>query len=235
MLRAARGRDKNSPLQGWIRARGCQEPLQDQYHPGCAARGCSGGDQRGTPASTALSSLHPSPTRPLPTRGSSLLSPSSRFNHFVRAACPCLHSPIPPPRPAPSPRLPPPLPPLSIYFQLSRRFTLRFGSAASDLGCLPPLCAPALAASILAVSLSPPLPGASTLGMLWPCQQCWGLHISLPPALKRSSTHPVNAADPGAAQQKQQCARGIALPHPLAVSLRAQLWVWGCRSSTLAH
>lgn len=211
---------------------------------GDVLEGTKGGHLHPQPSwlSPSLSSC-PFPSCPLPSRGSSLLSPSSRFNHFVPAACPCLHSPIPPPRPAPSPRLPPPLPPLSIYFQLSRRFTLRFGSAASDLGCLPPLCAPALGSINLGcLPFSSPswcqrpgdavaLPAPGGLGAVF------GAPTSPenPPALKRSSTHPVNAADPGAAQQKQQCARGIALPHPLAVSLREQLWVWGCRSSALKH
>lgn len=66
--------------------------------------------------------------------------------------------------PIPSPRL---LPSLLFPFlskssvsplQHSCSFIVNFGSAPSDLGCLPPLSAPALAAEILAVSVSPTLP-----------------------------------------------------------------------------
>ena len=126
----------------------------------------------------------------------------SPFSHFGgAAACP------PPrhPRPAPSPCSVASLPSLPISFQalslsppLSCRLIVNFGSAVSDLGCLPPLFAPALAAEILAVSLSPPLPSVPAP---------WGRGGPRQPPAPRS-------AGPGAGLEQ---ALGLPTPHPPAL------------------
>lgn len=93
-----------------------------------------------------------------------MLSLSSMFNHFVcRVTCSHPWFPVWLLHPIPSPRLLPSL----LFLVLSKSsvsslqhscsFIVNFGSAPSDLGCLPPLFTPALAAQTLTVSVSPPL------------------------------------------------------------------------------
>lgn len=152
--------------------------------------------------------------------------------------------------PAPSPKL---LPSLLFLFlskssvsplQHSCSFIVNFGSAPSDLGCLPPLFAPALAAQILAVSVSPPLPlvpapwGFSGLcqspdsrSATWDqaSESFWATLRPLQRPEVPSSSHPAMGWDPGDASSD------ASRTHPSTSSITGGLSSTavglGCRSS----